>query len=65
MLSQPEVYSRLAARFIGLRFDWEQGNHYKNKFGFILGTGDQMFLTPTGEAIAHDRPPREVRAILV
>jgi hypothetical protein len=65
VLSQPEVYSRLAARFIGLRFDWEQGNHYKNKFGFILGTGDQMFLTPTGEAIAHDRPPREGRPNVV
>ena len=65
MLSQPGVYSRLAERFIGLRFDWEQGNHYKDKFGFTLGTGDQMFLTPTGEPIPHDGARREGRPNVV
>lgn len=55
MLSQPEVYRRLAKNFIGLRFDWEQGNHYKDKFGFILGTGDQLLLDPKGNLIPHDK----------
>jgi len=36
---------------VGLRFDWEQGNHYKEKFGSILGTGDQLLLDPTGNVI--------------
>jgi hypothetical protein len=54
VLSKQDVYSRLARRFVGLRFDWEQGNHYKDKFGFILGTGDQLLLTPAGELIRHD-----------
>lgn len=62
MLSKPEVYSRLAGEFIGLRFDWEQGNHYKEKFGFILGTGDQMFLTPKGMPIVHDQKTKDGRA---
>lgn len=51
MLSRPEVYERLAKNFIGLRFDWEQGNHYKEKFGSILGTGDQLLLDPGGKLI--------------
>ena len=60
MLSQQAVYSRLADHFIGLRLDWEQGNHYREKFGFILGTGDQLLLTPEGELIRA--PPRKRRA---
>ena len=55
MLSKQEVYSRLAEHFVGLRFDWEQGNHYKAKFGFILGTGDQLLLTPGGELIRPEQ----------
>jgi hypothetical protein len=51
VLSQPEIYERLAKNFVGLRFDWEQGNHYKDKFGSILGTGDQLLLDPNGELI--------------
>ena len=51
MLSKPEVYQRLANGFVGLRFDWEQGNHYKDRFGFILGTGDQLLLDPNGKVI--------------
>jgi len=51
VLSRPEIYERLAKNFIGLRFDWEQGNHYKEKFGFILGTGDQLLLDPAGTLI--------------
>ena len=51
MLSNPEVYERLAKNFVGLRFDWEQGNHYKDNFGFILGTGDQLLLDPGGKLI--------------
>ena len=51
MLSRPEVYERLESSFVGVRFDWEQGNHYKEKFGFILGTGDQLLLDSNGELI--------------
>ena len=51
MLSRPEIYERLAKNFVGLRFDWEQGNHYKEKFGSILGTGDQLLLNPAGKLI--------------
>ena len=61
MLSKPEVYARLANSFIGLRFDWEQGNHFKEKFGFILGTGDQMLLTPAGQPIPHDEKTKDGR----
>ena len=59
MLSQQDVYSRLAGHFIGLRLDWEQGNHYRDKFGFILGTGDQLLLTPEGELIRSPKPNKE------
>jgi hypothetical protein len=65
VLSKPEVYSKLASSFIGLRFDWEQGNHYKDKFGFILGTGDQLFLTPSGEVIPHGQKNNEGKATVV
>ena len=65
MLSQPPVYSRLRDGFVAVRFDWEQGNHYKEKFGFILGTGDQMLLTPAGEPIAHDGPTKDGRPAVV
>lgn len=65
MLSKPEVYSRLAEHFIGLRFDWEQGNHYKEKFGFIPGTGDQLLLTPAGELIRHGDPDEKGQSSVV
>jgi hypothetical protein len=65
VLSKPEVYSRLANHFVGLRFDWEQGNHYKDRFKFILGTGDQMLLTPGGDAIRHDEPTKDGRPNMV
>jgi len=51
VLSRPEIYERLEKGFVGLRFDWEQGNHYKEKFGSILGTGDQLLLDPNGKLI--------------
>ncbi len=51
MLSKPEIYQRLANHFVGLRFDWEQGNHYRDRFGFILGTGDQLLLSAEGNLI--------------
>lgn len=54
MLSRPDVFGKLSRSFVGVRFDWEQGNHYKDKIGFVLGTGDQMLLTPGGEKISHD-----------
>ena len=63
MLSKQDVYTRLARNFIGLRLDWEQGNHYKENFGFILGTGDQLLLRPDGELIrpAPPAPDRQGR----
>ena len=61
MLSNPAVYSRLRDNFVAVRLDWEQGNHYKNKFGFVLGTGDQMLLTPAGDPIPHDGPTKDKR----
>jgi hypothetical protein len=65
VLSKPEVYAKLARSFIGLRFDWEQGNHYKDRFGFILGTGDQLFLTPSGELIRHGQKNNEGKSTVV
>ena len=55
MLSQPAIYQRLANGFIALRLDWEQGNHFKERFGFIPGTGDQLLLDPDGKLIP---PPK-------
>jgi hypothetical protein len=54
VLSQDGVFSRLRDHFIGLRMDWEQGNHFKDRFGFIPGTGDQLLLDPAGTPIRHD-----------
>jgi hypothetical protein len=65
VLSQQAVYSRLAEHFIGLRFDWEQGNHYREKFGFILGTGDQLLLTPEGELIPAPTTNKEGRPAVI
>ena len=62
MLSKQGVYTVLEEKFVCLRLDWEQGNHYKEKFGFILGTGDQMFLTPAGKPIEHLEKTRDGRA---
>jgi len=62
VLSNPEVYSRLAEHFIGVRFDWEQGNHYKSRFGFIPGTGDQFLLTSGGELIRPQEPDKSGKA---
>ena len=62
MLSNPDVYRRLADRFIGLRLDWEQGNHFKDRFGFVLGTGDQMLLDLNGSPIRHDKDAKGVRS---
>jgi hypothetical protein len=58
VLSKPEVHTRLANDFVGVRFDWEQGNHYKPKLGFIPGTGDQVLLTPAGELIRSPSPDK-------
>ena len=55
MLSKKEVYTTLTDRFVCVRFDWEQGNHFKDRFDFILGTGDQMILDPTGNVLRPDQ----------
>jgi hypothetical protein len=54
VLSQAGVFEKLRDHFICLRMDWEQGNHFKERFGFILGTGDQMLLDPGGAPIQHE-----------
>jgi len=54
VLSQAGVFERLRDHFICLRMDWEQGNHFKDRFGLILGTGDQMLLDPAGAPIRHE-----------
>jgi hypothetical protein len=65
VLSKPEVHTRLAENFIGVRFDWEQGNHYKPKFGFIPGTGDQLLLTPEGELIRSEKPDKSGKPTVI
>jgi hypothetical protein len=65
VLSKPDVLERLRDGFIGLRFDWEQGNHYRERFGFILGTGDQMLLDPAGSPIRHGAGGGEGRKSLI
>lgn len=59
MLSNETIWPQLAKRFVGVRLDWEQGNHYRDKFGFVLGTGDQLILRPDGEPI----PPRDGKPV--
>ena len=44
MFSNPDVRVRLMKNFVGLRIDWEQGKHYKDKLGRIPGTGCQTML---------------------
>ena len=51
MLSNEMVWPVLATGFAGVRMDWEQGNHYRDKFGFVLGTGDQLLLDADGTLI--------------
>ena len=52
MLSNDKVWPLLAKGFAAVRLDWEQGNHYRDRFGFVLGTGDQLLLKPDGSLIA-------------
>ncbi len=52
MLSNPTLWPLLSKGFAGLRLDWEQGNHYRDKFGFVLGTGDQLLLEPDGSPVS-------------
>lgn len=52
MLSNQNVWPVLAKNFAAVRLDWEQGNHYRDKFGFVLGTGDQLMLKADGELIS-------------
>ena len=59
MLSNQKLWPALADGFVGVRLDWEQGNHYRDKFGFVLGTGDQLLLKPNGELI----PPQDGKRV--
>lgn len=51
MLSNGMIWPVLAGGFVGLRLDWEQGNHHRDAFGFVLGTGDQLLLQPDSKPI--------------
>lgn len=59
MLSNQTVWPILANSFVAVRLDWEQGNHHRDEFGFVLGTGDQPVLKPNGELI----PPRNGKRV--
>jgi hypothetical protein len=51
VLSNRKIWPLLADGFVGVRMDWEQGNHFRDKFGFVLGTGDQLLLEPDATPI--------------
>jgi hypothetical protein len=51
VFSNPEVRVRLMKNFVGLRIDWEQGKHYKDRFGRIPGTGCQTMLDLQGNPL--------------
>ena len=51
MLSNRTIWPLLADGFVGVRMDWEQGNHFRDKFGFVLGPGDQLLLQPDATPI--------------
>lgn len=51
MLSNRTIWPLLADGFVGVRMDWEQGNHFRDQFGFVLGTGDQLLLQPDATPI--------------
>jgi hypothetical protein len=51
VFSNPEVRIRLMNNFVGLRIDWEQGKHYKDKLSRIPGTGCQTMLDREGNPL--------------
>jgi hypothetical protein len=51
VFSSPDVRGRIMANFVGLRIDWEQGRHYKDKLGRIPGTGCQTILDLSGNPL--------------
>jgi len=51
VFSNPDVRVRLMRNFVGLRIDWEQGKHYKDKLGRIPGTGCQTMLDLQGNPL--------------
>lgn len=59
MLSNADLWPILAEKFVAIRLDWEQGNHYRERFGFVLGTGDQLLLKPEGDRI----PPADGKMV--
>jgi hypothetical protein len=65
VLSRPDLYPKLADHFVSVMFDFYQGQHYKAKVGVHLGTGDQLFLDPQGNAIPTGRTGKDGRPTVV
>jgi hypothetical protein len=51
VLSEAETARRLAERFVSLRMDWEQGNHFRDRLGLMVGSGKQILLDPAGQVL--------------
>ena len=51
MFSSADVRVRIVNNFVGLRIDWEQGRHYREKLGRIPGTGCQTILDLDGNPL--------------
>jgi hypothetical protein len=51
VFSSGDVRGRIMNNFVGLRIDWEQGKHYREKLGRIPGTGCQTILDLDGNPL--------------
>ena len=65
MLSRPEIYTRISGNFVGILFDFYQGAHHKAKLGVHLGTGDQLFLDPTGAPVPTGKMKKDGSPVVV
>lgn len=53
MFSDADVRRRLAADFVAIRIDWEQGKHHKDLLGRIPGTGCQTLHDLDARPLAY------------
>jgi len=65
VLSRPEIHSRISENFVGIMFDFYQGAHYKARMGVHLGTGDQLFLDPSGAPIPTGKAKKDGSPVVV